>query len=109
MVLAAERPEPPQPQEIKEASTNGLGSQGLEPARSPEVGVVAGSQLPEASLAPECQTRPDNVTRSQLPEASSGPGNLEDTAPWLLEAFSGLESHDPLGPEPMEVDEPDPL
>jgi dsDNA-binding SOS-regulon protein len=43
MVLVAERPEPPQPQETKEASANGLGSQDSEPAGSPRVGVVAGS------------------------------------------------------------------
>jgi hypothetical protein len=43
MVLVTERPEPPQPQETKEASANGLGSQDSEPAESPRVGVVAGS------------------------------------------------------------------
>jgi dsDNA-binding SOS-regulon protein len=38
MVLVAELSKPPQPQETKEASANGLGSQGPEPAGSPEVG-----------------------------------------------------------------------
>jgi dsDNA-binding SOS-regulon protein len=42
MVLVAERSEPPQPQETKEASANGLGSQGPEPAGSPEVGSQPG-------------------------------------------------------------------
>jgi hypothetical protein len=43
MVLVNERPEPPQPQETKEASANGSVSQDLEPAGSLEVGVVAES------------------------------------------------------------------
>jgi dsDNA-binding SOS-regulon protein len=43
MVLITERSEPPQPQETKEASANGSGSQDLEPAGSSEVGVAAGS------------------------------------------------------------------
>jgi hypothetical protein len=43
MVLVIEQPEPPQPQETKEAYTNGSGSQGPEPAGSPEVRVAAGS------------------------------------------------------------------
>jgi hypothetical protein len=68
---------------------NGLGFDGLEPAGSPEVGVAAGSQLPEASLAPERQAGPDNATGSQPPEASSGPGDLEATTPWPLDAFLG--------------------
>jgi dsDNA-binding SOS-regulon protein len=52
MVLVAEQPKPPQPQETKEAFTNGLGSKDPEPARCHEVGVTVGSQLLEASLAP---------------------------------------------------------
>jgi hypothetical protein len=44
MVLVAERPEePPQPQETKEASANGSGSQDPEPAGSLRVEVAAGS------------------------------------------------------------------
>jgi hypothetical protein len=43
MVLVAERPETPQPQETKEVSINGSGSQDPEPVESPEVGVAAGS------------------------------------------------------------------
>jgi dsDNA-binding SOS-regulon protein len=43
MVLVGKRLEPPQPQETKEAPTNGSGSKGLEPAGSPEVGVAARS------------------------------------------------------------------
>jgi hypothetical protein len=43
MVLVTERPEPPQPKEIKEASVNGSGSQGPVPAGSPKVGVATGS------------------------------------------------------------------
>jgi hypothetical protein len=35
-------------------------------------------------------------------------GDLKATAPRPLEAFSGPGSHRPSGPEPMEVDEPDP-
>jgi hypothetical protein len=105
MVLVAERREPPQPQEIKEASTNGSGSRGPEQAGSPEVGVTAGSQLPEASLAPERQAGPGKATGSQPPWANSGPGDLKDTAP---QAFLSLGSHRPSGPEPMEVDESDP-
>jgi hypothetical protein len=81
MVLVTERLKPPQPQEIKEASMNGSGSQGPEPAGSPKVGVAAGSQLPEASLAPEHQAGPKNATRSQPLEASLGPGDLKATAP----------------------------
>jgi dsDNA-binding SOS-regulon protein len=49
MVLVTERSEPPQPQETKEAFANSSGSQDLKPTGSPEVGVTAGSQLPEAS------------------------------------------------------------
>jgi hypothetical protein len=64
MVLVTERLEPPQPQGTKEASANGSGSQDLEPAGSHEVGVAAGSQLPEASLAPKHQVGPDNATGS---------------------------------------------
>jgi hypothetical protein len=41
MVLFGERPEPPQPQETKEISTNGSGSKDPEPAGSPKVGVPA--------------------------------------------------------------------
>jgi hypothetical protein len=43
MVLVVERPEPPQPQETKDASANDSRSQDLEPAGSPGVGVTAGS------------------------------------------------------------------
>jgi hypothetical protein len=43
MVLVVERPEPPQPQETKEASANGSGSQNLKPAGSPRIEVVVGS------------------------------------------------------------------
>jgi hypothetical protein len=43
MVLVVEQPEPPQPQEMKEASVNGSGSQGPEPVGSPEVRVAVGS------------------------------------------------------------------
>jgi hypothetical protein len=43
MVLVTERPETPQPQETKEVSINGSGSQDPEPIGSPEVGVTAGS------------------------------------------------------------------
>jgi hypothetical protein len=53
MVLVVERPGPPQPQEIKEASTNGSGFKDSEPAGSPGVRVAARSQLPEVSPAPE--------------------------------------------------------
>jgi hypothetical protein len=67
MVSVAERSEPPQPQETKDASTNGSGSHDSKPAGSPEVGVATGSQLPEASLAPERQAEINNATRSQLP------------------------------------------
>jgi hypothetical protein len=108
MVLVTEWPGPPQPQETKEVSANGLGSHDLEPPGSPEVGVAAGSQLLVASRAPECQAGLDNATRSRPLEASSGPDDLEATAPWPLEAFSGPESHGPSGPEPIEVDEPNP-
>jgi hypothetical protein len=65
--------------------------------------------LPEASLAPERQAGPDNITGSQPLEANSGPGNLEATAPLSPKAFLGPTSHVPSGPEPMEVDELDPL
>jgi hypothetical protein len=58
MVLVAERPEPPHPQETKETSVNGSGSQDPEPVGSPDVGVA------DASLAPERQARPNNATRS---------------------------------------------
>jgi hypothetical protein len=81
MVLVTEWPEPPHPQEIKEASANGSGSQGLELAGSPEVGVTGGSQLLEASLAPERQAGLDNATGSQPLEANLGLGDLEATAP----------------------------
>jgi hypothetical protein len=81
MVLVTERPEPTQPQETKETSVNGSGSQGPKPVWSPEVGLVARSQLLEASLAPERQARPDNATGSRPLEASSGPSNLDATAP----------------------------
>jgi hypothetical protein len=43
MVLVVEQPEPPQPQEMKEASVNGSGSQGPEPVGSLEVRVAVGS------------------------------------------------------------------
>jgi dsDNA-binding SOS-regulon protein len=81
MVLVTKRPEPPQPQETKEASANSSGSQDLDPAGSPEVGVTAGSQLPEASRAPEHQAGPDNTTGSQPPEANSGSSDLKANAP----------------------------
>jgi hypothetical protein len=64
MVLIVERSEPPQPQMTKETSANGSGSQDLELAGSPEVGVATGFQLPETSLASERQVGPDNATRS---------------------------------------------
>jgi hypothetical protein len=79
LVLVAERSKPPQPQEIKEASVNGSGSQGPKPTGSPEVGVAAGSHLPKASLAPKHQVRPDNTTGSLPRAASSGLDALEDT------------------------------
>jgi hypothetical protein len=99
-VLVDERSEPPQPQETKEASTNGSGSQGPESAGSPEVGVAAGSQLPEASLAPERQAGPDNATGSQPLEASSGPGDLESTAPRPPRHFWVLGATGPQGLSP---------
>jgi dsDNA-binding SOS-regulon protein len=108
MVLVAERPEPPQAQETKEALANGSGSLGPEPVENPKVGVVAGSQLSKASLASERHAGPDNTSRSQLPEASSGLDDLEATAPQPPKTFLGPGSHGPSGPEPMEVDEPDP-
>jgi hypothetical protein len=83
MVLVAERPEPSQPQETKETSTDGSGSQDSEPARSPKVGVTAGSQLAEASLAPERQEKLDNATGSQPLEVNSGPSDLKATMPPL--------------------------
>jgi dsDNA-binding SOS-regulon protein len=43
MVMVSERSEPPRPQETKEASAKGSGSQDPEPVRSREVGVAAGS------------------------------------------------------------------
>jgi hypothetical protein len=43
MILVIERPEPPQPQEIKETSANGSGSHDPKLAGSPNVGVAAGS------------------------------------------------------------------
>jgi hypothetical protein len=52
MVLVVERPKPPHPQETKETSVNGSGSQDPEPVGSPDVGVTAESHLPEASVAP---------------------------------------------------------
>jgi hypothetical protein len=55
MVLVAEWLEPEQPQETKEASMIGSGSQDSEPTGSPKVGVVARSQFPKASPAPERQ------------------------------------------------------
>jgi hypothetical protein len=61
-----------------------------EPARSPGVRVVAGSQLLEASPAPESQG-----------------GINSATAPRHSEAFPDPGSHEPSGSEPMEVDEPD--
>jgi hypothetical protein len=51
MVLVIERPKPPQPQETKETSVNGSGSQDLEPVGSPNVGFTAESHLLEASVA----------------------------------------------------------
>jgi hypothetical protein len=108
MVLVTERSEPPQPQETKETSVNDSGSQDPEPAGSLEVGVASRSQLLEASLAPKHQVGLDNATRSQPPEANSGPDDLEADGPRLPEAFSGPGSHGLPGPEPMEVDEPDP-
>jgi hypothetical protein len=83
MVLVAERPEPPQPQKTKETSTDGSGSQVSEPARSPKVGVAAGSQLAVASLAPERQVELDNATGSQPLEVNSGPSDLKATVPPL--------------------------
>jgi hypothetical protein len=95
MVLITEQPEPPHPQETKEASANGSGSQDLEPAGSSEVGVAAGSHLPEASTAPESQARTHDASRSQLLEAGSGPGDLEATTPRPPRHFwiSGATSH----------------
>jgi hypothetical protein len=87
MVLIVERPEPPQPQETKEASTNGSDSQDPELAGSPDVGVIARSQLPEAPLAPERQVGPDNTIGSQHPEANSGPDDLEAAVPRPLRQF----------------------
>jgi hypothetical protein len=43
MVMVSERSEPPRPQETKEASAKGSGSQDPEPVRSREVGVATGS------------------------------------------------------------------
>jgi hypothetical protein len=100
LVLVVERPEPPQPQETQETSTYGSGSQDSKPAGSPNVGVAAGSQLPEVSLAPERQARPDNVTRSQPPEANSGSDDLKYVAPWPPEEFSGPGSYSPRGVSP---------
>jgi hypothetical protein len=48
MVLVAERPKPPQPQEIKEASANGSGSQDTEPVGSPGVRVPAPEGIPSS-------------------------------------------------------------
>jgi hypothetical protein len=58
IIQVAERPEPPQPQETKETSANDLGSQDPELVGSLDVGVTAGSQLPEASLAPKPHAGP---------------------------------------------------
>jgi dsDNA-binding SOS-regulon protein len=48
MVLVAERSKPPQPQEIKEASANGSGSQDTEPAGRPGVRVPAPEGVPSS-------------------------------------------------------------
>jgi ribonuclease HI len=61
-----------------------------EPAGSPRVRVAAGSQLPKVSPASESQGETNSDTALRHPEAFSDPG-----------------SHEPLGSEPMEVDEPD--
>jgi hypothetical protein len=90
MVLVTERLEPPQPQETKEASTNGSRSQDLELAGSPGVRDTAGSQLSEASPAPEPQGGINSATVPRHPEA-----------------FLDPRSHKPSGSEPMEVDELD--
>jgi hypothetical protein len=91
MVLIVERPEPPQPQETKEAYANGSGSQDPQPVGSPRVRGIARSQLPEASLAPKSQGITNSITAPRHPEA-----------------FSDLGSHEPSGSEPMEVYKLDP-
>jgi hypothetical protein len=91
MVLVTERPEPPHPQETKEASANGLGSLDPEPAGSPGVRIAIGSQFPGASPAPEPQGGTNSAAAPQHPEA-----------------FPDLKSHMPSWSEPMEVDELDP-
>jgi hypothetical protein len=77
MVLIAERSEPPQPQETKEASTNGSRAQDPEPAGRPGVMVAAGPssrrcpQLlnPKAEpIAPLCP-RTRGIFESREPQA----------------------------------------
>jgi hypothetical protein len=84
MVLVIERSEPPQPQEIKEASANGSGSQDPKLAGSPSVRVAARSQLPEASPAPESQGGTNSATAPRHPKAFSdlGATSPEGPSPW---------------------------
>jgi hypothetical protein len=68
-----------------------------------------GSQSsPSSRRRPQLLNLKTEPIASRLLEADSGPSTLEATTPRQPEAFSHPEGHRPLGPEPMEVDEPDP-
>jgi hypothetical protein len=84
MVLVAERPEPPQPQETKEASVNGSGSKDPELAESPGVRVAAGPsswrcpQLLIPKAEPIAALRPSTTRYFGIPGAT----RPQDLSPW---------------------------
>jgi hypothetical protein len=104
MVLVAERPEPCQHQEPRNASTSGSRSQGLELVKQPRVEEVVGSQLLDVSPA-QAHGGTNTAIGSQLSEVTSG---LDDQESQIPEASTDPGGQGPLEPEPMEVDVPEP-
>jgi hypothetical protein len=119
MVLVTEWPDPKQPQALKGAPAVRSRSPDLNPAKGTRVQEASRSQLLEPTLSPETQIR------SQLPEVPSGPTDQEAPGSRISEPTSGLDNQhatgfplpevplchggqEPLAPEPMEIDPPDP-
>jgi hypothetical protein len=63
----------------------------------------------EALPAPKLCDGANTVTEPQLPEADPGPINQEATGSQFSGALSDSGGQEPPGPEPMEVDAPDPF
>jgi hypothetical protein len=83
----------------------------LEPCQhqEPEAKEAPGTQRQEAHPAPKLYGGANTVIEPKLPEVDLGPINQEATGSQLPGPHSDSRGQEPLEPEPMEVDAPDPL